>query len=1009
MRLPSIPSASAAVPSSSAPAARPVVFDLRSLPPQLAASPAIREHAGRDLFISSAWISTETARGLNERQQRVLRDLIAHFRTGSLDLNEEFGPGSMLLHFNNAELGPCEAACGLNEQGEVQSIVIRPQGRPEILRLNKAPLQEAASAAASSSGKARQRQLQREMEAVIRQRLEKKGLSSQQLDKIKKNGSAKALQAVDDNWDALQKLGLTKDDIVKIAANRGGALALEAVIENWGKLTTLEWVDQDNKKDKLSKDDIVKIAANSSGALALKAVIKNWGKLTTLEGGDKDNKKDKLSKDDIVKIAGNDGGAQAQQAVLENWDALQKLGLSKDDIVKIAANDGGAQALKAVLKNWDALQELGYSKDAIVKIAANIGGARSLKTIAQKQSTSEDNVEIAGSSSSTPASQANITDKLKDLGLEEKHIVKIASNSGGMHALQAVLKHWDALQKLGLTKDDIVNIAGNRGGAQALQTIIENWDALQSLGLTKDDIVKIAANGGGAQALKAVLENWPKLTRLEWVDQDNKKDKLSKDDIVHIASKAGAKKMLEAIASRESWQDLLSRQELVRLTSPCRSASSALDWYLTYHARLLQSGVPKQKIITAAISLQSGHKKKVLEQAGVEAEPASRRKRGTAPTAVPAKRIKTETPEIPQSFPSNFPAPTRDLEIERINTVQALHTPVTVYPMIDLTDQNGTAIEMSVLRVRHTDQAQLVTGKQTYDAALDRMFPIRDPANPAQVHPDYADADKPMQCAEGVRLLGVQFLKNGAKTTKFSSRPKMREMDEKALWDMLHTHFGSDHLYPSRRGFNAKKTFIDALLASCRQEMQACIKGEAPPSVQRVQVVEVTAEHCDSPTEAGALQGQYGGVLVDYAKEQQPSLRNGRIVCLFAGAPLSTEEARDAYFAQLGQEVADQAQHDYSARVRQHGTRKKHVDWAPYGGGNMAQYFNSSFNTDGEVDPERCNACFMPVTFKLQDKEGKERTETMLAVIQYRPIEPGKQIKLDYGEKYKLAQEAPTP
>jgi len=835
---------------------------------------------------------------------------------------------------------------------------------------------------------------------------------------------------------------LSKDDIVKIAANSSGALALKAVIKNWGKLTTLEGGDKDNKKDKLSKDDIVKIAANNGSALALEGVIENWGKLTTLEGGDKDNKKDKLSKDDIVKIAGNDGGAQAQQAVLENWDALQKLGLSKDDIVKIAANDGGAQALKAVIKNWDALQELGlskddivkiaandggaqalqavienwdalqelgYSKDAIVKIAANIGGARSLKTIAQKPSTSEDNVEIAGSSSSTPASQANITDKLKDLGLEEKHIVKIASNSGGMHALQAVLKHWDALQKLGLTKDDIVNIAGNRGGAQALQTIIENWDALQSLGLTKDDIVKIAANGGGAQALKAVLENWPKLTRLEWVDQDNKKDKLSKDDIVHIASKAGAKKMLEAIASRESWQDLLSRQELVRLTSPCRSASSALDWYLTYHARLLQSGVPKQKIITAAISLQSGHKKKVLEQAGVEAEPASRRKRGTAPTAVPAKRIKTETPEIPQSFPSNFPAPTRDLEIERINTVQALHTPVTVYPMIDLTDQNGTAIEMSVLRVRHTDQAQLVTGKQTYDAALDRMFPIRDPANPAQVHPDYADADKPMQCAEGVRLLGVQFLKNGAKTTKFSSRPKMREMDEKALWDMLHTHFGSDHLYPSRRGFNAKKTFIDALLASCRQEMQACIKGEAPPSVQRVQVVEVTAEHCDSPTEAGALQGQYGGVLVDYAKEQQPSLRNGRIVCLFAGAPLSTEEARDAYFAQLGQEVADQAQHDYSARVRQHGTRKKHVDWAPYGGGNMAQYFNSSFNTDGEVDPERCNACFMPVTFKLQDKEGKERTETMLAVIQYRPIEPGKQIKLDYGEKYKLAQEAPTP
>jgi hypothetical protein len=260
-----------------------------------------------------------------------------------------------------------------------------------------------------------------------------------------------------------------------------------------------------------------------------------------------------------------------------------------------------------------------------------------------------------------------------------------------------------------------------------------------------------------------------------------------------------------------------------------------------------------------------------------------------------------------------------------------------------------------------------------------------------------------------VRLLGVQFLKNSAKTTKFSSRPKARDIDEKVLWEVLNKNFGSDHLYPSRRGFNAKKVFIDALLASCQQEMEACIKGEAPPSVQRVKVVKVRAEQCDSPAEADALQGQYGGVLVDYAKEQQPSLRNGRIVCLLAGAPLDTEEAREAYFAQLGQEVAEQAQHSYSARVRKHGNRKKHVDWAPYGGGNMAQYFNSSFQADGEADLERCNACFMSVTFKLQDKEGKEHTRTMLAVIQYRSIEPGKQIKLYYGEKYKLAQETPAP
>ncbi len=68
----------------------------------------------------------------------------------------------------------------------------------------------------------------------------------------------------------------------------------------------------------------------------------------------------------------------------------------------------------------------------------------------------------------------------------------------------------------------------------------------------------------------------------------------------------------------------------------------------------------------------------------------------------------------------------------------------------------------------------------------------------------------------------------------------------------------------------------------------------------------------------------------------------------------------------------------------------------------MGQYFNASFKADGTVDAERCNACFMPVTFELSTRDGGKRRETMMAVIQYRAIEEGKQIKLDYGDKYRL-------
>ena len=935
MRLPplSIPSASAAVPPSSALATQPAaVFDLRSLPPQLAASSVIREHAGRDLFISGSWISTAAEKALlNESQKRVLLDLIAHFRNGSLDLNEEFSSDRILLHFNNAEHGPCEAACKVNEQGEVQSIMIRSRDRPEILQLSK-PAREAASAAVSSSGKMRQHQLQVKM-AAITQSLEKKGFSSQQLDKIRRKGGAKAPEAVIQNWTALQKLDLSKDDIVKIASNNGGALTLRFVIQNWAKLQELG----------LFKDDIVKIAGNDSGAKALEAVIQNWAVLQGLG----------LSKDDIVKIASNDGGTKALEAVIKYWTALQKLGLSTDDIVKIAGNNGGTKALETVIQKWGELQKLGLSKDDIVKIAGHGGGTPALETAIQK---------------------------------------------------------WGELQKLGLSKDDIVKIAGNDGGGKALETVTQEWGGLEKLGLSKDDIVKIAGHGGGAPALETAIQKWGELTTLEWIDKDNKKDKLTKNDIVKIASKDGAKNTLEAILSRKSWQDMLSKPELLMLMSSSHNASVALNWYLTYHARLLQSGLTKAQIITAAVSRTPKDKKKALEQAGVEAAPASSRKRGTSSAAAPAKRIKTEATEITRPFISTFPAPASEVDIERINTAQAWHTPVTVYPMIDLTDESGSAIGMSVWRVRHTEQTQLFTGKQIYHSALDQMFPIRDPANPARVHPNYADPADPTRCAGMVRLESVHFLKSGAKSTKFSTRPIARAMDENTLWKMLKDKFGSDHPYQNRSGFNGKKMFLDALLTSCRQELEACITGkQPPPSVHRVQVVEVTAEQCDSPDEARALQGQYGGVLKDYAEDQQPSLRNGRIVCLFAGARLETEEERDAYFAQLGQEVANRAQHDYSARVRKHGTQKKHVDWAPYGGGNMAQYFNSSFNAEGEVDPQGCNACFMPVTFKLRDKDGNKRTETMLAVIQYRTIEQDKQIKLDYGEKYKLAQEASAP
>ena len=997
----SLPPSFAAVPPLHGPAAEDL--DLRALPPRLDASPAIASHArGGVLFIASAWLA---AAGLSADDKRMLSALLVQFWTGQAavpDMNQECEQDSVLLRFDSGTFRRCEAACAFNAQGEVLRIVIRAQDQQPLLTLSK-PAQEVAPAAranagASSSARVLQNQLQMSLDS--RQVLKHKGFTDVQLNQIcKHSGGAEALRFIAANWGQLtgEPMKLTKDDIAKITSHDGAKPALEAVVADWGTLT--------GEPMKLTKDDIVKVASHDGAKPALEAVVANWDKLTALglrKGdivkiasniggkyaleavtagwGTLTGEPMKLTKDDIVKIASNNGGKHALEAVADNWGTLtgEPMKLAKDDIVKIASNGGATQALKAVADNWGKLTALGLGKDDIVNIASNSGATQALKAVADNWGT------------------------LTALGLGKDDIVKIASNDGTKHALEAVVAKWDELTALGLGKDDIVKIASNSGAKHALEAVVAKWDELTALGLGKDDILNIASNSGATQALKAVADNWGTLTALG----------LGRDDIVKIASNSGAKQALDAVVTMP-WHGQLSKEDLVKLTSR-NSGANILHWYLEHHMRLKEHGLSTQQILTAAISTRSAVRERILKQAGIELEPGASgqrgHKRGMTSAVALAKKIKTEPLDATRPFRSTFPAPVREVEIAPINTVQARHTPVTRYPMIDLTAEGGDPIGvMTVFNVHHMQEAALVTGKQTYHRELDQRFPIRDPANPTLVHPDYADPADPTRCAEKVSLQNAYFLKGGRKPpTKWGSKSKATGNNEDELWRLLTTNFGKDHPYQARRGTSMKKMFIASLLRSCEQELQACIAGTEPPSARRVKVMPVTAEQCDSPEEAQALAGQYGGILQDYAKDKQPSLRNGRIVCLFAGARLETEAERTAYFGQLGAEVASQAQHDYSATVRKHGT-KKMVDWAPYGGGNMAQYLNSSFQADGTVDQERCNACFVPVTFDLTKRDGETKRETMLAVIQFREIEEGKQIKLDYGAKYRLEPSGAAP
>ena len=82
----------------------------------------------------------------------------------------------------------------------------------------------------------------------------------------------------------------------------------------------------------------------------------------------------------------------------------------------------------------------------------------------------------------------------------------------------------------------------------------------------------------------------------------------------------------------------------------------------------------------------------------------------------------------------------------------------------------------------------------------------------------------------------------------------------------------------------------------------------------------------------------------------------------------------------------------------------------------MAQYFNKSFKKqtiDGEdylvCDKESMNAMLAPVTLTLTDKDGMERQESMLGIFLTKTVEADKQLKLDYGEGYKIRCKAEQP
>ena len=313
--------------------------------------------------------------------------------------------------------------------------------------------------------------------------------------------------------------------------------------------------------------------------------------------------------------------------------------------------------------------------------------------------------------------------------------------------------------------------------------------------------------------------------------------------------------------------------------------------------------------------------------------------------------------------------------------------------MMDLTAEGGPVLTAHV-QIDSIDES----GKQTYNPKQAQWFPIRDPANLERVNPDYADPADPTRVAEKVKVSGVKFHRTGP-------------INEAILWRHARMHFPDQE-----RRFRTKEEFIAALRNSAMEEMHATIEGRDPPSCQSVKIAAIeNASQCASPEEFLALKDQYGGFPADYSPEKQPSLANGRVVCLFAGAKLGSEDDVDAYLEVLGREFGEKVLNDYAANVKKPRT-KEEITWAPYCGGNMAQYLNSAFkkrknDEDGPLvgDRKNANVMFVPLTYGLTDKNGNARQETMLAVVQTHPLSDGAQSRPESGRGYTLDPGGPAP
>lgn len=256
----------------------------------------------------------------------------------------------------------------------------------------------------------------------------------------------------------------------------------------------------------------------------------------------------------------------------------------------------------------------------------------------------------------------------------------------------------------------------------------------------------------------------------------------------------------------------------------------------------------------------------------------------------------------------------------------------------------------------HTGEVLMeMRGSQVPVDKVNHGFPLKNPQNPYTIDAEYVSLEDRFSCHRNVKIGRVEL---PAETCAIMQ-----------------------HYFPHEA---AEPGYFDKRAAEIKAEYEAPLNGDLPPSAIRWRPKRLNAKECYSTAQATALAGSFGVVPVDYNEQNV-----GRMGPAFAGALIKTAAQRRQYIAQTNKAAFD----DFSMRAGDPRKPAEVARFAPYGGGNLAQFMNGKATAD---DPVHFVA--VDVVVHTVNKYGEPRRVVAPHFFQVAEVPKGKQAILDYGD-----------